>query len=64
MSLHIDGREGAVSHGTADGAGEGEARVEVEARGLVGIGGLLEGVRGGGHGWQMCVYGKDERGIR
>lgn len=46
--LHIDWSKGAVSNGTADGAGEGEAGVEGETRQLLGVelllSLLLEGV--------------------
>lgn len=35
--LHIDGGQGAVGDGTADGASEGESGVEGEARELLGV---------------------------
>ena len=57
-SLHIDGSETTVGEGAADGTGEGEARVEGDARELLGLSGLdvlldsvdLDAAGGGGRG--------------
>lgn len=48
--VHINGREGAMSDGTADCASEGEARIKCERAelgGLIGLNGILD--LGGSH---------------
>lgn len=70
VGLHIDGREDAVSDGTADGTGEGEPRVQVHAGELgrlIGLDGLLyglDGCSGGRHVDGRSGEDDDDRGCR
>lgn len=68
--LHIDGGETTVGEGAADGTGEGEARVEGDARELLGLSSLdvlldsidLGATSGGGRGLSRHCEGAEWSG--